>query len=164
MNTKKAIKAKDEALACLSSVEKKHYKVWIYMFSHKCTLTKAYQAIYKCSAEAAKSSASRLQATNEWQTLCSRLEDAAAHNKETIKVEIVAAMLDILHDPKAYPGDKTKAAQVLARTFDLENHTVTVQVDAVQKYAEESLKAAAKEPLLPCFNEDGDPIDNVIDV
>lgn len=76
------------------------------------------------------------------------MEEASLQSKFTIKTEITAAMLDILHNPKAFPGDKAKAAAQLAQIFDLNNHTVTLQVDAVTKYAEQSLALSSNEPLV----------------
>lgn len=152
---RKAIKAKDEAIAKMSPSDQRHYAVYLYQQKHNCTLAKAYQAIYDCTEASAQAAASRLSKSEAWQTLTQRMEEAALHNKATIKTEITAAMLDILHNPKAYPGDKAKAAAQLAQIYDLNNHTVTLQVDAVTKYAQESLALSAEEPLVA----ESEPID-----
>lgn len=145
---KKAIKAKDMAIKSMSKADQKHYSVYLYMQNHSCTLSEAYQSVYKCSKASADAASSRLAATESWQTLLQRMEEAAMHTKDTIKTEITAAMLSILHDKKAAPGDKTKAAQVLARTFDLESQNINIQVDPVAQYAQQCLDAAAAAPLV----------------
>lgn len=111
-------------------------------------MAKAYQAIYNCSPESAQAASSRLAKSDAWLDLSRRMEEASLQSKFTIKTEITAAMLDILHNPKAFPGDKAKAAAQLAQIFDLNNHTVTLQVDAVTKYAEQSLALSSNEPLV----------------
>lgn len=118
------------------------------MKKHNTTMAKAYQAIYNCSPESAQAASSRLAKSDAWLDLSRRMEEASLQSKFTIKTEITAAMLDILHNPKAFPGDKAKAAAQLAQIFDLNNHTVTLQVDAVTKYAEQSLALSSNEPLV----------------
>lgn len=145
---KKAIKAKDKVINSMSKADQKHYAVYVYMKKNCCQLSEAYRAVYKCSAATASASASRLAATESWQTLTARMEEAALHTQDTIKTEITAAMLDILHDKKAAPGDKTKAAQVLARTFDLESQNLNISVDPVTQYAQACLEAAAAAPII----------------
>lgn len=145
---KKALKMKDEVIARMSPADQRHYAVYLYQQKHGCPLAKAYQAVYKCTEASAQVAASRMSKTEAWQTLTQRMEEAALHSKVTIRTEITAAMLDILHNPKAYPGDKAKAAAQLAQIYDLNNHTVTLQVDAVTKYAQESLALSADEPLV----------------
>lgn len=142
------MKMKDEVISRMSPSDQRHYAVYLYQQKHNCSLARAYQAIYECSDASAQAAASRLSTTEAWQTLTQRMEEAALHSKTTIKTEITAAMLDILHNPKAYPGDKAKAAAQLAQIYDLNNHTVTLQVDAVTKYAQESLALSAEEPLV----------------
>lgn len=145
---RKALKAKDEVIASLSPADQRYYAVYLYQQKHGCSLAKAYQAIYDCSELSAQSAASRLSKTEAWLTLSQRMEEASLHSKDTIKTEITAAMLSILHNPKAYPGDKAKAAAQLAQIYDLNNHNIAIHVDAVTQYAQQSLALSAEEPLV----------------
>lgn len=136
------------AIAKLAPADQRHYAVYLYMQKHNATMAKAYQAVYNCSPDSAAAAASRLAKSAAWLDLSRRMEEAALHTKATIKTEITAAMLDILHNPKSYPADKAKAAAQLAQIYDLNNHTVTLQVDAVTKYAQQCLALSSKEPLI----------------
>ena len=145
---RKALKAKDAVIANLSPADQRYYAVYLYQQKHGCSLAKAYQAIYDCSEASAQAASSRLSKTEAWLTLSQRMEEAALHSKDSIKIEITAAMLSILHNPKAYPGDKAKAAAQLAQIYDLNNHNISLHVDAVTQYAQQSLALSADEPLI----------------
>lgn len=157
--TKKVHKATKEALANMNDTERRHYQVWLYQYKHNCSLSDAYLAIYKCKPSAAPAAASRLAASPEWKALSTRVKEAALHSKESIRIEITAAMLDILNNPHADPTAKTKAASILASTYDLTTHNVNIKVDAVAQYVSEVTKAAAKQPLIDDDNADPETID-----
>lgn len=150
--TKKVKKLAKQEIESMPEANQRYYAVWRYWNKHKCDLTEAYQAVYKCSHDAAKSSASRMKASHEWQEIVDRMEEAQSVDPETVKHEIVASMLAIMRNPKGYPADKVKAASVLSGMFGLSEQKVTLQVSAVEQFAQHCLDVGDATPLIPCNN------------
>ena len=159
--TKKVKKLAKEEVESMPEANQRYYAVWRYWNKHKCDLTEAYEFVYKCSHEAAKSSASRMKASKEWREIVDRMEEAQTADPETVKHEIVASMLAIMRNPKGYPADKVKAASVLSGMFGLEEHKITVSVDPVKQFAQFCLDQGDATPLIAPAPQ---PSQDVIDV
>lgn len=151
--TKKIKKLAKEEIESMPEANQRYYAVWRYWNKHKCDLTQAYQAIYKCSYESAKSSASRMKASPEWLEIVDRMEEAASTDPDALKHEIVASMLSIMRNPKGYPADKVKAASVLSGMFGLSEQKITVAVSKVETYVQNVLMATQQQPIVPPQND-----------
>ena len=136
----------------MPEANQRYYAVWRYWNKHKCDLTEAYEHVYKCSHEAAKSSASRMKASQEWKDIVDRMEEASSADPESMKHEIVASMLSIMRNQKSYPADKVKAASVLSNMFGLSEQKLTVAVSKVETYVQNVLLASQAAPLVPPEN------------
>lgn len=158
--TKKIKKLAKSEVEALPEHTQRYYAVWRYQNKHKCSLCKAYEAVYKCSYDSARAASARMAATQEWKEIVDRMEEAASVDPDNLKTEIVASMLSIIRNPRGYPADKVKAAATLNSMFGLAEQKVTVSIDPVAKYAEQVLAAAEAQPLISADND----TDAIIDV
>lgn len=157
--TKKVKKLAKSEIDSLPEHTQRYYAVWRYRNKYKCSLTEAYEQVYKCSHDSARAAAARMAATPEWKEIVDRMEEASSVDPENLKTEIVASMLSIIRNPRGYPADKVKAATTLNSMFGLAEQKVTIAVDPVAKYAEKVLAAAEAQPLIAAVNEKEDIID-----
>lgn len=165
-NTRKLKRTANQIAASLPESQQRHYAVWRYMNKYSAPISEAYQHVYQCSADSAKAAASRLKASPEWHELVDRMESAVGLSAEDVRAIVSSEMLTILRDPKSAPCDKTKASDVLAKMYGLNEQKVTVSVDPVAQYAQQCLAAAEEQPLIPfakaCIPMDDD--ENIVDV